>query len=321
MAGGAILGKVEHVMLSFYVSMTETKLHRILLAILFFIFFATTSGLAQENKVVEIPYPGHASGPFRTGDIVEVDFYVRNLGNESRLVWVGLTIVDPKEVSWDMPPRQIFLEANRDGETTFLWTVPPTAPAGEYKLVMKVWGGMRVTLMTDFLEGRVIERAFYVIGPAIRAEDAMFFILTIALPPIYSFYKKEEQSPGVILFNGVACHGFAAALWNLPFRTQVLEWVFWIFVGWGYLMFLALAIRDELVKRRAGLDLVSFSAPASLMIGTLFYIYYTNDPVILIVVTLALIAAFNSAKFVYVALSKFRRIDRNKTKEGNRAMK
>ena len=279
--------------------MTHTNVDAILLALFFLTAISMPFALAQENQLVEILPPVFASGPFRTGETVEVHVRVRNLSNQSRLVLVGLTVRDPNGVPWDVPARPMFLDPNQEAQIMFLWNVPPNAPPGQYDLILCVWEGMSGTLMTGRLGTRTIERAFSVIGPAIRIEDAVFFILTIVPGLAYSFYRKEERSTSLssLLANGAGCHGFAAVLWILPFKTQILEWLFWVFVGWGYAMFSALAMKDRLMKRRV-LPILSFRQPGALMIATLLYIYHANDPILLIVSTLVLMVAFNSVEFV-----------------------
>jgi len=256
----------------------------------------------QTENVVEIQHADYASGPFRTGDIVEIRVSIRNISNESLLSFIGLTFRSQKGVQWDVPPRPIFLRSREEGEVTFLWTVPQDAPSGEYGFLLCVWKGVSGTLMTGALARLTVERAFSVIGPPVRAGDILFFALTIVPRLVLSLFRREEERSSVFMWtNGATCHAFALILWNVPFKTEILASMFWVFVVCGYVTFLALAFKDKLMKRR-GLILASFQAPSSLMIGTLFHLYFGNDlttlmltsSVLFVLLTLAALRGFGA---------------------------
>lgn len=76
---------------------------------------STVKALDQESNLVEILDPGHASGPFQNGDIVQVVVTVRNLSNESQLFFVGLSFRGPDGVLWDISPRAILLKGELVG--------------------------------------------------------------------------------------------------------------------------------------------------------------------------------------------------------------
>jgi hypothetical protein len=275
---------------------------------------------AQNSDIVEIEYPENASGPFRNGDIVEVEITIRNLSNESELFYIGLTIQGPNNFMWDLEPRAILLRPSEGGKETFLWTVDARAPPGEYNLIVAVWQGMEGTLMSGLLSRRVFYQTFSVNGPPIRIVDASAFILTIFPLLAYSFHKggKEERSPRSILFNGLACHGFAATLWNMPYKAYPLDLLFWVFVVWGYFMFLLLPMAKQIKTRKHATMVVSFRGPAALMVATLVFVYSVQNITLLLSTMVVLMVIFSSIGLLCQALRsvgrklKWPRLDRRR---------
>jgi hypothetical protein len=259
---------------------------------------------AQNSDIVEIQYPEYASGPFRNGDIVQIMAHVRNLSNESQLFYIGLTIQGPNNSQFDLEPRAILLKPGESGEQMFLWTVDARAPPGEYDIIVGVWQGMEGALMSGFLSRRIFYQSFSVTGPPIRIVDASAFILTIFPLLAYSFHKsgKEERSPKSILFNGLACHGFAATLWNMPYKAYPLDLLFWVFVAWGYLMFLLLPVAKQITRRKHAGMLVSFRGPAALMMATLVFLYGAQDITLLLSTMVVLMVIFSSTGLLGPAL-------------------